>query len=117
MKYLYSTIASTVLLCAVVFSGAATAQEAHGNDQHSVAGTAATDANLSEGEVEKIDTAAAKITIKHGPLRNLAMPGMTMAFKVKDTAMLDAVKVGDKVHFVAEKVNGSLTLTQLETSQ
>lgn len=68
----------------------------------------------SDGEVKKIDKDAGKITIKHGPLPNLDMPGMTMVFRVKDAAMLDQVKSGDKVKFIAEKINGALTVVDLQ---
>ncbi|MDR5855752.1 copper-binding protein [Caballeronia sp. LZ062] len=70
--------------------------------------------SMSHGEVKKVDNAAGKLTIKHGPLENLGMEGMTMAFKVKDPAMLSQVKAGDKIDFVAEEVNGSLTVTKLQ---
>jgi hypothetical protein len=69
---------------------------------------------MSEGEIRKIDKEAGKVTIKHGPLINLDMPAMTMIFRVKDPAMLDQVKVGDKISFVADKVNGQITVTQVE---
>lgn len=72
---------------------------------------------MSEGTIKKVDKAAGKITIAHGPLENLNMPGMTMAFAVKDKAMLDQVKVGDKVHFVADSVDGTLTVTKIETTK
>lgn len=72
---------------------------------------------MADGEVKKIDKSAGKITIKHGPLENLGMPGMTMVFRVKDPAMLDQVKVGDRVRFRAEKAQGALTLTKLEAAQ
>jgi Cu(I)/Ag(I) efflux system protein CusF len=72
---------------------------------------------LSDGEVRKVDKAAKKITIKHGPLANLDMPAMTMVFRVKDPAMLDKVKAGDKVKFEAQKVDGNLTLVRLEPAQ
>ncbi len=71
-------------------------------------------APMAAGEVLKVDKDLAKITIKHGPLVNLNMPGMTMPFKVKDPAMLDQVKMGDKVSFFVEKVNGLLTITRLD---
>ncbi|WP_247869589.1 copper-binding protein [Herbaspirillum sp. ST 5-3] len=73
--------------------------------------------SMSSGEVKKIDKDAGKITIKHGPLANLGMPAMTMVFKVKDPAMLDQVKAGDEIGFVAEKVNGALTVTKLEPAK
>jgi len=68
---------------------------------------------LSEGEVKKVDKDAGKLTIKHGPLENLGMPAMTMVFHVVDPAMLDEVAPGDKITFLAEKVGGFLTVTQL----
>lgn len=70
--------------------------------------------SMSDGEVKKVDRDAGKITIKHGPLANLDMPGMTMVFRVKEPAMLDQVKTGDKIRFVAAKVNGAFTVTKLE---
>ncbi|MBK4734647.1 copper-binding protein [Noviherbaspirillum pedocola] len=79
--------------------------------------TANADASMSSGEVKKVDKSAGKMTIKHGPLKNLGMDGMTMVFRVKDAGMLDQVKVGDKIHFVAEEPNGQLTVTQLEKQQ
>lgn len=69
---------------------------------------------MADGEIKKIDKAAGKMTIKHGPLENLNMPGMTMVFRVKDTGMLDVVKTGDTVKFSVEKLNGALTVTALE---
>ncbi len=69
---------------------------------------------MSDGEIKKVDKDTGRLTIKHGPLENLGMPGMTMLFGVKDAAMMDAVKAGDKVKFVAEKVGGRLVVTQLE---
>lgn len=75
------------------------------------------DAAITEGEIKKVDKGAGKITIKHAELKNLDMPAMTMVFQVKDKAMLDQVKAGDKVKFVADKVGGKLTVTQLGTTQ
>lgn len=72
---------------------------------------------MSDGEIKKVDKDAGKITIKHGPLANLDMPGMTMVFRVKDAAMLDQVKAGDKVRFNAEKLNGALTVTAIEAGK
>ena len=91
------------------------ADEAH----HKKAETAAVAqaAAMSEGEVRKVDKAAKKITLKHGPLVNLDMPGMTMVFHVSDAAMLDQVKAGDKVKFVADKVGGNYTVTKIEPAK
>jgi Cu(I)/Ag(I) efflux system periplasmic protein CusF len=72
---------------------------------------------LSDGEVRKVDKEAKKITIRHGPLANLDMPAMTMVFQVKDPAMLEKVKAGDKVKFEAEKVGGAFTVTKIEPAK
>lgn len=78
---------------------------------------AADPSQMSDGEVRRINAETKKITIRHGPLQNLDMPAMTMVFKVNDPAMLERVKAGDKVKFVAEKVGGALTLTHIESAK
>jgi Cu/Ag efflux protein CusF len=71
-------------------------------------------ATLAEGEVRRVDKEAKKLTIKHGPIQNLDMPAMTMVFQVKDPAMLDQVKAGEKIRFEAEKIGGAYTVTRIE---
>jgi Cu(I)/Ag(I) efflux system periplasmic protein CusF len=58
---------------------------------------------LTQGEVQKVDRAARKLTVKHGEIRNVEMPPMTMVFQVRDVAMLDRLKAGDKILFAVEK--------------
>jgi Cu(I)/Ag(I) efflux system protein CusF len=77
-------------------------------------GTALAQAVPAEGQVTKVDAAAGKITLKHGPIKNLDMDSMTMVFRVRDPAMLQAVKAGDKVRFEAERVDGAITITKME---
>lgn len=74
-------------------------------------------AALSDGEVRRVDKETKKLTIRHGPLQNLDMPPMTMVFQVKDPAMLDQVKAGDKIRFSADKVNGAYTVMSLEAAK
>ncbi len=74
-------------------------------------------ASMTEGEVRKIDKEAKKITLKHGEIKNLDMPGMTMVFLVKDAALLDKVKAGDKVTFTAEKADGAIVVTAIEAAK
>jgi Cu/Ag efflux protein CusF len=69
---------------------------------------------LSDGEVRKIDKEAGKITIKHGPIKNLDMPPMSMVFTAKDKALLDKVKVGDKIRFVAADEGGKMIVTDIQ---
>jgi Cu(I)/Ag(I) efflux system periplasmic protein CusF len=66
-----------------------------------------------DGEVRKVDKAQQKITLKHGAIKNIDMPAMTMVFRVKDAKMLDALAEGDKVKFSAEKINGQYTVTSI----
>jgi Cu(I)/Ag(I) efflux system periplasmic protein CusF len=68
----------------------------------------------TEGEVRKVDTAAGKITLKHAEIKNLDMPAMSMAYAVKDAALLKKVKPGDKVNFTADKINGAFTVVSIE---
>jgi Cu(I)/Ag(I) efflux system periplasmic protein CusF len=74
-------------------------------------------ASMTEGEVRKIDKDAKKITLKHGEIKNLDMPGMTMVFQVKDAALLDKVKAGDRVKFTAEKVGSAIVVTSIEVAK
>src|SRR5215216_149708 len=74
---------------------------------------------MADGEVKKIDQAAGKITLKHGPIKSLDMTDdtMTMVFRVQDPAMLKSVKVGDKVKFAADRVDGAITLTKMQKAK
>jgi Cu/Ag efflux protein CusF len=72
---------------------------------------------LADGEVRKVDKDAKKITIKHGPMPSLDMPAMTMVFQVKDPAMLEQVKSGDKVKFEAQRLGGAFTVTRIEAAK
>lgn len=74
-------------------------------------------APTTDGEVRRIDKEQGKVTLKHGPITNLDMPGMTMVFKVADPKMLDSIKEGDKVKFAAERVNGAITVTAIEPAK
>ena len=69
---------------------------------------------LTEGEVRKIDLEGSKVTLKHAEIKNLDMPGMTMVFVVKDKAMLDKLKAGDKVQFKAINDAGKMTVTEIQ---
>lgn len=70
--------------------------------------------DLTDGEVRKVDKAAGKITLRHGEIRNLNMPPMTMVFGVKDRTLLDRVKPGDAVRFGAAEEGGAYVITTIE---
>lgn len=107
------------LLVALAFGASAPfAISAHAQAMdHSKMGGMNMPASMTEGEVRKIDKEAKKITLKHGDIKNLDMPGMTMVFQVKDAALLDKVKAGDKVMFTAEKADGAVVVTAIEAAK
>jgi len=76
------------------------------------AGAQATD--MTDAEVRKVDKDAAKVTLKHREIKNLDMPPMTMVFHVKDKAMLDTLKAGDRVRFRAINEAGKYTVTDIQ---
>jgi Cu/Ag efflux protein CusF len=91
-----------------VFAGASNHKDAAAQSSPQASG-------LAEGEVRKVDKDAQKITLRHGALPDLDMPKpMTMVYRVKDPAMLDHVKAGDKVKFEAERIAGAFTVTKIE---
>lgn len=114
MKTIAQLTIATALLAATPFSVFASSDTAA---SASTSPSATASEQMSEGEIRKVDKDAKKITIRHGELKNLDMPPMTMVFQVKDPALLDKVKQGDKVSFVAEKVGGQFTVTQIESKQ
>ena len=71
---------------------------------------------LVNAEVRKVDIDNKKISLKHGEIKNLNMPGMTMVFVVKDAKLLDDVKTGDKVSFTADHINGVFTVLSIKKS-
>ena len=79
--------------------------------------TAAATGDMVEGEVRKVDKENKKLTLKHGEIKSLDMPGMTMVFQVKDPSMLDAVKQGDKVRFKAERAGGAIVVTEIQAAK
>jgi Cu/Ag efflux protein CusF len=80
-------------------------------------GLAASAAEPTEAEVRKVDLSAGKITLRHGEIKNLEMPPMTMVFQVPNPGLLGGIKAGDKVRFTADKVNGAYTVLTLELAK
>lgn len=75
--------------------------------------TSAADAGMSDAEVRKVDKAQGKLTLKHGEIKNLDMPPMTMVFRVNPPALLDKLQPGDKIRFKAVDDGGKLTVTEV----
>lgn len=107
LKYLSIVSLVAAMLPGIALSQAPTDHTAHHSAQASASA-------LADGEVRKVDKDAQKITLRHGPIPNLDMPPMTMVFRVRDAAMLDTVKQGDKVKFTASKADGVYTVESVE---
>ena len=71
---------------------------------------------MAEGVVRKLDPENRKITLKHGDIKNLNMPGMTMVFRLQEKVEIDQLKPGDKVMFHVEKIEGAYTITDLQAA-
>lgn len=111
---------SSLILIGLLAAGGPTLAQNQSNEHTAhhpapAATTVAAAEGTTEAEVRKVDKAAKKITLKHGPIKNLDMPGMTMVFQVQDAALLDKVQAGDQVRFTADKINGAYVVLSIES--
>lgn len=104
------------LVAAAVSALALPALAQHQHHGHGAAASAAT-TDMASGEVRRINADTKKITIAHGPLKAFDMPPMTMAFGVKDAALLGKVKAGDRIRFTLEKAGEDLVITRIEAAK
>lgn len=110
------SLITTTLLLAAIAAPALAQPKAEEHSAHHPASAAAASADMADGEVRKVDKGSAKITIKHAEIKSLDMPPMTMVFQVKEPALLDKVKAGDKIRFVAEKTATGYVVTMIEAA-
>lgn len=110
-------ITSTLILFASLGTVPANAASDHAGHSMANQTMAAADMQMVDGQVKKVDKAAGKVTLAHGPLVNLGMPAMTMVFRVKDAGWLDQMKAGDKIRFMADNVNGAVTIVHFEPAK
>jgi Cu/Ag efflux protein CusF len=103
-----------IAAAALALAGTAFAQATAQTAAHA-SSTSTAQAPATDGEVRKVDAAQGKVTLRHGRIENLEMDAMTMVFRVADPKMLENLKTGDKVRFAADRVNGALTVTAIET--
>ncbi len=78
-----------------------------------LAGTLHAQAPTASGEITKLDAGAGRITLKHGEIKNLDMPPMTMVFRVADPKLLEGLAVGQRIGFTADRINGQYTVTSV----
>ena len=111
MKLLFPT-----LVAALIASPALAHDGEH--DKVAQAQAVTSPSQMTDGEVRKVDKEAQKLSIRHGPMPQFDMPSpMTMVYRVKDAAMLEQVRAGDKVWFQAEKIGGAFTVTKIELAR
>ena len=113
MKTTQSLIITAAFLGSFTLSHAAS----HATAPATSVSTAASALPVVEAEVRKVDLENKKISLKHGEIKNLDMPGMSMVFQVKNAAMLENIKAGDKVMFTADKVDGAFTVLSIEKAK
>ena len=106
------TLITALALASTCIASALAQQKAADHGAHHPA-AAASAADMSDGEIRKVDKDAKKLTIKHGEIKNLDMPAMTMVFQVKDGAMLEKLKAGDKIRFAVEKSTSGFVVTDI----
>jgi Cu(I)/Ag(I) efflux system protein CusF len=100
----------------LVFAGLASLP-VHAQSAATATAEKASTVELSDGEVRKVDKDNKKITLKHGVIKSLDMPPMTMVFQVSDAALLDKVQAGDKIRFSATNEAGKLTVTSIQSAK
>ena len=115
MNLLKAALLSVALGVSAPLAAQQKAQKADDHDSHHAA--EASKSALAEGEVRRVDKGTNKITIRHGELKDLNMPPMTMVYQVKDPALLSRVKAGDKIQFRAEKSGNTYTVTEIAPSK
>ena len=106
-------IAATLLTVALLSPAARAAS--HGTPAQASAPAASAD--MTDAEVRKVDREAGKLTLKHGDIKSLDMPAMTMVFQVRDKAMLEKLQPGTRIQFKAAKEGGKFVVTELKVVQ
>ena len=74
-------------------------------------------ADMTDGEVRRVDIEGGRLTLRHAEIKSLDMPPMTMVFVVKDKALLTNVKAGDRVKFKAINDAGKFAVTEIQVIQ
>jgi Cu/Ag efflux protein CusF len=109
-------VAATVLSLALPLMAQAGGDHAKMGMDHGKMGMAGSP-GMTDGEIRKIDKETGKITIKHGEIKHMDMPPMSMVFNVKDKALLDKVQVGEKIQFIVIQDAGKMVVTDIQAGK
>ena len=116
-KLIFMTLIGLLSICSHVTAQTTKETTGTANVSPSSPTSPVSQAETSEAEVRKVDLGAGKVTLRHGEIKNLGMPPMTMVFQVKDRAFLNGLKAGDSVKFTADKIKGAYTVLSIEVVQ
>lgn len=105
------------IFAALLHSAPVAAQPSNDHGSHAAHAQQGAAAAMSEGEVRKVNKDSGKITIKHGEIKHLGMPPMTMVFTVKDKALLERAKAGDKIRFAVIDEGGTMIVTAIDPAK
>ena len=105
------------LVALAMFSQRAHSQSAPPTNAAAAKAAAATSAEWVNGEITRIDAPRKRVTLKHERIASIKMDAMTMPFKLKDVALIDGYKVGDKLQFTVTNDDGDLFVTQVRKAQ
>lgn len=110
-------ISQAAAVAMLLLTGAAAPAQTQPSPPPTATSTSAAPADThpwSEGEITRWDPRTLRVTLRHGEIKNLEMPPMTMVFRVQEANVLGDLKPGDKVRFRAEQVNGAYHVKQIE---
>ena len=115
----FRNVISTLVLAGMAAGVAAQMPKKHDVGKMGDMKMSSDSSQMAEGEVRKVDKDAGKVTIKHGPIKTetVDMDPMTMVFQVRDKAMLESIKAGDKVRFKVVDQRGQVTVTEIRPAQ
>ena len=116
-KLIFMTLIGLLTICSHVTAQTTKETTGTANVSPSSPTSPVSQVETSEAEVRKVDLSAGKVTLRHGEIKNLGMPPMTMVFQVKDRAFLNGLKAGDSVKFTADKIKGAYTVLSIEVVQ
>lgn len=101
------------LLAACLLSPAACASDDHAA-HHAKPAASAPAAEMTDGEVRRVDRDGGRLTLRHAEIKSLDMPPMTMVFQVRDKALLDGLQVGSQIQFKVISEAGKFVITELK---
>ena len=115
-SYAFQRLQARLLMAASLLMALPVLAQTAASDQAPPAAATSAAPVWAEGEIRRVDREGQKLTLRHGEIKNLDMPPMTMVFHVKDPALLAKASVGAKVRFTAVQEAGRYVVTDWVTA-